>query len=106
MCTMDKLPWNPSKLEPTTGAQPFLITNEQVRSGFRVVELSEGFQGSLTTSQPLFYGLDTLPLFVAIVIYIPFWPGRFVRQSMSQNGGEDNTTNQDFKESKEASGSM
>ncbi|KAF8165290.1 RTA1-like protein [Crassisporium funariophilum] len=49
-----------------------------VRSGFRVAELSEGFQGPLTTSETLFYALDTLPLFVAIVVYIPFWPGRFI----------------------------
>jgi hypothetical protein len=26
---------------------------------------------------PLFYGLHTLPLFVAISVYVPFWPGRF-----------------------------
>ncbi|KAF8897589.1 RTA1 like protein-domain-containing protein [Infundibulicybe gibba] len=49
-----------------------------IRSGFRVVELSEGFQGRLTTSEAFFYGLDTLPLFIAISIYIPFWPGRFI----------------------------
>jgi hypothetical protein len=23
--------------------------------------------------------MDTLPLFLAIAIYIPFWPGRFMR---------------------------
>ncbi|CAA7259818.1 unnamed protein product [Cyclocybe aegerita] len=50
-----------------------------VRSVFRVIELSEGFQGPLTTSEALFYALDTLPLFVAIVVYVPFWPGRFIR---------------------------
>ncbi|PPQ91612.1 hypothetical protein CVT25_012793 [Psilocybe cyanescens] len=48
-----------------------------IRSGFRVVEISEGFQGRLSTSEAFFYGLDTLPLFVACVVYIPFWPGRF-----------------------------
>ncbi|KAF8974506.1 RTA1 like protein-domain-containing protein [Flammula alnicola] len=47
-------------------------------SGSWVVELSEGFQGRLATSEPFFYGLDTLPLFIAIVVYIPFWPGRFI----------------------------
>jgi hypothetical protein len=50
----------------------------QIRSGYRVVELSEGFQGPLTRSEPFFYGLDTLPLFIAIVVYLPFWPGRFI----------------------------
>ncbi|KAF9057621.1 RTA1 like protein-domain-containing protein [Panaeolus papilionaceus] len=42
-----------------------------IRSCFRVIELGEGFQGPLTKSEPLFYGLDTLPLFVAIVVYVP-----------------------------------
>lgn len=42
------------------------------------MELGEGFQGPLTRSEPLFYGLDTLPLFIAISVYIPFWPGRFI----------------------------
>jgi len=52
-----------------------------IRSGFRVVELSEGFGGPLTRSEPLFYGLDTLPLFVAIAVFIPFWPGRFINDA-------------------------
>jgi hypothetical protein len=55
-----------------------------IRSGFRVAELSEGFQGPLTTSQAFFYGLDTLPLFVAISVYIPFWPGRFINGNNSE----------------------
>lgn len=49
-----------------------------IRSVFRVVELSEGFQGHLATSEAFFYALDTLPLFMAIAIYIPFWPGRIL----------------------------
>lgn len=57
-----------------------------VRSGFRVVELSEGFQGRLATSEAFFYGLDTLPLFVAISIYIPFWPGRFIKKNNNDKG--------------------
>ena len=42
------------------------------------MELSGGFQGPLTRSEPFFYGLDTLPLFIAISVYVPFWPGRFI----------------------------
>jgi len=49
-----------------------------IRSGFRVSELSQGFDGPLTTSEQLFYGLDTLPLFIAISVYVPFWPGRII----------------------------
>lgn len=59
----------------------FLLS--QIRSGFRVVELSEGFQGRLATSEAFFYGLDTLPLFIATAVYIPFWPGRFIAASGS-----------------------
>jgi len=65
-----------------------------IRSGYRVAELSEGFDGPLTTSQALFYGVDTLPLFVAIAIYIPFWPGRFIdsnnnRVQIEEKAAED-----------------
>lgn len=58
-----------------------------IRSGFRVVELSEGFQGRLATSEAFFYGLDTLPLFIAIAIYIPFWPGRFIKNENKRTNG-------------------
>ncbi|KAK7470573.1 hypothetical protein VKT23_001997 [Stygiomarasmius scandens] len=49
-----------------------------IRSLYRTIELSEGFQGRLATSEAFFYGLDTLPLFIAILVYVPFWPGRFI----------------------------
>ena len=49
-----------------------------IRSVYRTIELSEGFRGHLATTESLFYGLDTYPLFVAVAIYVPFWPGRFI----------------------------
>jgi len=49
-----------------------------IRSCFRVAELSQGFDGFLTTNQALFYLLDTLPLLIAISVFVPFWPGRFI----------------------------
>jgi hypothetical protein len=49
-----------------------------IRSVFRTVELSEGYAGYLATHEVYFYTLDTLPLFLAIVVFIPFWPGRFL----------------------------
>ncbi|KAE9410615.1 RTA1-like protein [Gymnopus androsaceus JB14] len=49
-----------------------------IRSVYRCVELGQGFQGFLATTERFFYGLDTLPLFIAIVVYLPFWPGRFI----------------------------
>lgn len=50
----------------------------QIRSVFRTIELSQGYRGSLATCEACLYGLDTLPLFIAIVVFIPFWPGRFI----------------------------
>jgi hypothetical protein len=49
-----------------------------IRSIYRTIELGQGFQGHLATTEAFFYGLDTLPLFIAIVVYLPFWPGRFI----------------------------
>ncbi|KAJ3485770.1 hypothetical protein NLI96_g4730 [Meripilus lineatus] len=51
---------------------------QNIRSVYRLVELSEGYFGKLSTTEGYFYGLDTLPLFIAIVVYTPFWPGRFI----------------------------
>ncbi|KAH7920174.1 RTA1-domain-containing protein [Leucogyrophana mollusca] len=59
-----------------------------VRSVYRVVELSQGYQGYLTTTEAYFYGLDTLPLLVAISAYIPFWPGRFIPSESTVLGSE------------------
>ena len=41
-------------------------------------ELSQGYQGHLATTEAFFYGLDSLPLFIAIVVYVPFWPARMI----------------------------
>ncbi|KAI0254690.1 RTA1 like protein-domain-containing protein [Lactifluus subvellereus] len=49
-----------------------------IRSLYRVVELSQGFLGPIAQNEDLFYALDTLPLFIAISVYVPFWPGRFI----------------------------
>lgn len=56
----------------------FIYTIKQIRSIYRTIELSEGYLGHLATTEAFFYGLDTLPLFIAIAIYVPFWPGRYV----------------------------
>jgi len=49
-----------------------------IRSVYRTIELSQGFEGALATNETFFYALDTLPLFLCFTIYIPFWPGRFI----------------------------
>lgn len=44
------------------------------------IELSQGYTGYLNTHEPWFYIFDTLPLFLAIIIYIPFWPGKYITE--------------------------
>ena len=55
----------------------------QIRSVYRTIELSQGFEGHLATIEAYFYALDTLPLFLAVAVYVPFWPGRFVPPGIS-----------------------
>jgi hypothetical protein len=45
-----------------------------IRSVFRTVELSEGYSGYLSTHERYFFGLDTLPLFLGIIVYMYYWP--------------------------------
>lgn len=45
---------------------------------YRVIELSQGYRGHLATTEAFFYGLDSLPLFIAVAVYTPFWPGRMI----------------------------
>ncbi|KAH9977784.1 RTA1-like protein [Lactifluus volemus] len=59
-----------------------------IRSFYRVVELSQGFRGPIAQNEALFYGLDTLPLFIAISVYVPFWPGRFIPERSHVASGD------------------
>ncbi|KAG1806748.1 RTA1-like protein [Suillus plorans] len=52
-----------------------------IRSFYRVVEASQGFRGNLSTSEAAFYLGDTIPICLAIVVYVPFWPGRFIKSA-------------------------
>ncbi|KAF9514116.1 hypothetical protein BS47DRAFT_1343436 [Hydnum rufescens UP504] len=49
-----------------------------IRSVYRTMELSQGYVGPLATNEATFYGLDTLPLWIAVTVYVFFWPGRFI----------------------------
>ncbi|KAJ3559614.1 hypothetical protein NM688_g234 [Phlebia brevispora] len=49
-----------------------------IRNFYRVVEMSQGSNGHLQSTEGYFYGLDTLPLFCALSVYVLFWPGRFI----------------------------
>ncbi|KAG2059260.1 RTA1-domain-containing protein [Suillus hirtellus] len=52
-----------------------------IRSVYRVVEASQGFRGNLSTSETAFYLGDTIPICLAILVYVAFWPGRFIKNS-------------------------
>ncbi|TRM67760.1 RTA1 like protein-domain-containing protein [Schizophyllum amplum] len=104
--TQDKgMPWYKNWLS-LAGALVLSCIGILIRSVYRTIELSEGFNGPLATNEALFYGLDTLPLFIAIAIYIPFWPGRYgldaaaAARDMSETTMTDN--NQEKKTSQEA----
>jgi hypothetical protein len=50
--------------------------------------LSQGFKGPIAQNEGLFYGLDTLPLFIAFAIYTFFWPGQFIPRQLPTRDGE------------------
>ncbi|KAG8872280.1 hypothetical protein FRB98_009706, partial [Tulasnella sp. 332] len=60
-----------------------------VRSTFRVIENAQGFEGHLATTESFFYCLDSLPLFIAIVVYLPFWPGNFISNDLPRGTGDE-----------------
>ena len=64
----------------------------QVRSGYRVAELSYGYHGFLATTEAYFYLLDTLPLVIANLVYIPCWPGRFIHDKPTQEAVESKSS--------------
>ncbi|KIM68771.1 hypothetical protein SCLCIDRAFT_104952 [Scleroderma citrinum Foug A] len=63
-----------------------------VRSGYRVAELSYGYHGFLATTEAYFYLLDTLPLVIANLVYIPCWPGRFIHDKPTQEAVESKSS--------------
>jgi RTA1 like protein len=62
----------------------------QIRSAYRTVELSEGYQGYLAIHEVYFFTLDTLPLFLGVAIYVAIWPGRFVPSPPRRNSSKAN----------------
>ena len=56
----------------------FIADLRQIRCIYRVAEGSQGYFGPLATTEWIFYTFDTIPLFVAVAVFVPFWPGRFL----------------------------
>ena len=58
-----------------------------MRSFYRVIELSQGYTGHLSTTEGYFYGLDALPLWLAITVYVAVWPGKFIPDGLDLKYG-------------------
>lgn len=79
VCMRDsKQPWN-NDWRTLAAALSVSSIGILIRSFYRVVEASQGFRGNLSTSEAAFYLGDTIPICLAIVVYVPFWPGRFIK---------------------------
>lgn len=55
----------------------------QIRSFYRVIELSGGYNSRYETTESYFYILDALPLCLALCCYVPFFPGRFIPDGLN-----------------------
>lgn len=49
-----------------------------VRSIFRAVEFSQGYDGYLVTTESYFYALDALPIFLSVLIFAVLFPPRYL----------------------------
>ena len=50
----------------------------QIRCIFRVIEFTQGYAGTLRTVEWYFYVFDTLPLVLAIAVWIIVWPSKYL----------------------------
>jgi len=55
-----------------------------IRGVYRTIEFAQGHGGFLITHEVYFYLFDALPLLLAIIIYVPFWPGKYVEEKVVQ----------------------
>ncbi|KAK7681659.1 hypothetical protein QCA50_015393 [Cerrena zonata] len=62
-----------------------------IRSVYRIAELSQGYRGSIAKNEAIFYLFDVLMLFHAVMVYTPFWPGRFIpdKKEMERQAAEE-----------------
>ncbi|KAI0092851.1 RTA1 like protein-domain-containing protein [Irpex rosettiformis] len=68
-----------------------------IRSIYRTIEFASGSQGVLTTTEIYFWVLDFVPLILAIGVYIPFWPGRFIGRSTTSGTMTPTTPTENLK---------
>ncbi|WWC86355.1 uncharacterized protein L201_001228 [Kwoniella dendrophila CBS 6074] len=75
----DKQLWNNTPhWKPLYWAMGFTCICFIIRSVFRTVELSQGYDGYLATHEAYFLALDTLPLFLGVATFCYFWPGKYL----------------------------
>jgi len=55
-----------------------------IRSAFRIVEFSEGYTGWIPTHEAYFYCFDSIPLLLAISLYMFVWPPLYTHQERSK----------------------
>ncbi|KAG1898317.1 uncharacterized protein F5891DRAFT_1174221 [Suillus fuscotomentosus] len=81
VCTEEQDVWVQDSKQPWYSDWRTLAAALAICSVYCVVEASQGFRGNLSTSEIAFYLGDTIPVCLAIFVYIPFWPGRFIKNS-------------------------
>ncbi|KAL1410669.1 hypothetical protein Q8F55_004688 [Vanrija albida] len=74
----DEFLWKRSGWKPLYFALGFTCICFLIRSFFRTIELSEGYAGHLSIHEKYYMGLDALPLFVGIAVYVWYWPYRIL----------------------------
>ncbi|TFK45804.1 RTA1-domain-containing protein [Heliocybe sulcata] len=52
-----------------------------IRSIYRIAEFAQGSSGYLVTHEIFFYGLDGLPLLIAVLCYAVRWPGQYITET-------------------------
>ncbi|TXT11269.1 hypothetical protein VHUM_02020 [Vanrija humicola] len=74
----DEFLWKRSGWKQLYFALGFTCICFLIRSFFRTIELSEGYAGYLSIHEKFYMGLDALPLFVGILVYVWYWPPRIL----------------------------
>jgi hypothetical protein len=64
-----------------------------IRNGYRIFELSQGWDGRILRTQGYLIGLDMVPMAVAIGTFVVFSPCFFFRSAQRQSHGQRDSTN-------------
>jgi hypothetical protein len=57
-----------------------------LRAAYRVVELAQGWNGYLISTEPFFYGFDTAPMIVCMAVWVIGHPGYTLGRELSGMG--------------------